>query len=492
MPATSAETSGQPPAWNLSCDCSTCKQLRQQQPLFGEADGYDGAGYDAHGYDRQGYDNNGYDRRGANEDGYDADGNPRYVYAGDLNLEKLWDTFVPVQPSRTLHLFLAYLREITRDPDAIDDVCFCVNCSCPAWKQDTFPARGNHTEPLCENCAGDWACCDRCASLYPDSEITRVLDDDSVCDLCRRAGYSYCNYCEGWYPDDDADEHDHTRYDDCCTSPQLEFTIRNDGCEPLANDTRVTVALPAGTISTEGLKEIQRYLYAQYYGNSLYYDLDCLGDQWQAKGGNYAKRLSAHAYKNYQTKLTPEILSRVGVIARDHSNPVSTTVEVTRDLNQPPDAFYHEDSCWWQTSYGDSRCTLKTNGGFGLRTFKEYDKEYDRVSGRAWVLPLRQDEHGQLNPTFNTLTPDAFVVFNGYGELSGYAAPRILAHMTGWTYRKISFRCEPMYVNAGGYLIAPEEIAQRYANDGLRLSVHPHADLFNREQAEKETTNARA
>jgi len=209
-------------------------------------------------------------------------------------------------------------------------------------------------------------------------------------------------------------------------------------------------------------------------------DLYAIGAQWQARDGNYAKRLSRHAYKAHQLKLTPEVMSQVGTIARDHSTAVSVTIEVSRELNESAGYWYHEDSCWWN-SYSESRCALKTNGGFGLRSFSTGDP-YADVTGRAWVLPLRLNENGYPLPTFDTRTPDAFVVFNGYGDLSGYTPARILAHMAGWTYRKIGFECNPMYVNAGGYLIAPEDIAGRYTDGSLHLSVDQHARLYDDER----------
>jgi hypothetical protein len=55
--------------------------------------------------------------------------------------------------------------------------------------------------------------------------------------------------------------------------------------------------------------------------------------------------------------------------------------------------------------------------------------------------------------------------------------------MAGLTYRKIGFGCGPMYINSGGYLIAPEEIAQRYSEDrSLYLDVSTHASLYDRER----------
>lgn len=460
-------------------------------PLFGDANGYDGEGYDTDGYDRSGYDKDGYDKDGCDKDGRDKDGTPRKnILSSDLDLPGIWQEFAGTQ-----RRFLEHLREITITPDDIDDVTFCWQCGIPNWEEETSAVRGDNNTRVCEACSNDFVECVQCGDLYPESETQETLGEDTVCDGCRENSYQWCEDCNGWYPTDDEAEHTHSSDDNsarCCISPQRKFTLRNDGCEPLANDTRTEITLPAGTISTEGLDAISSYL--RHESNNtrrsdcgratklydLAYDLSPLGDLWQTKTGNYAKRLSSYAYKQYALKLTPEIMSQVGVIAREHSNPVSVTIAATRDLNLSAADFYHDDSCWWQ-SYSYSRCTLKTNGGFGLRSFTARGT----VSGRAWVMPLRQDPRGRLAPTFDTITPDAFIVFNGYGELSGYTAPRLLAHMAGYTYRKVGFDCESMYINAGGYLVAPEDIAQKYASAGVRLNLNKHATLFEDEQAEK-------
>jgi hypothetical protein len=446
-------------------------------PLFGEADGYGGDGYDADGYDRN---------------GYDREGNPGKVDADNLDLAELWDDSPLVGTE-----FLDYLRNITRQPEEIRFVVFCVSCEQPAWQRDTYNARGDVAERLCENCAECWTRCDSCAKRYPDDEVSGTLNDYDVCSSCLSSNYTFCEECDGYYSDRDADEHIHDENEDessgCCTSPQPEFTVRNDGCAPLANDTRATVTLPAGIVSREGLQEISDYLWYKLRDNAsapalaLIDGLDQLGDQCQTREGNYPKRLSRHAYASYGIKLSPEILSHIGNIASAHSTRQSSyAIEVTRDLNMSAGDFYHDGSCWWG-SYSESRCTLKSNGGFGLRTFSSYGQ----VAGRAWVLPLRVKHHelsgDTWTPTFDTVTPDAFMVFNGYGELDGYSAARIVAHMAGWTYRKNKFDCSHMYVNAGGYLVAPENIANGAAN--LNLFVSQHSNLFS---TEKENADVRS
>lgn len=421
--------------------------------------------------------------------------------ADDLDLAELWTEFTHVPArrywtrARKQDDFLAYLREITSPPDAIDDIGFCGNCYSPGWKDDLSTARGDVS--LCEPCWDSWTTCDSCDERYPESSIITLLGGTEVCHSCCDDRCSFCEHCDGYYYDADDEDHSHEEhYTGCCTSPQLKFTVRNDGNEPLANDTRTVVALPSGAISAEGLEEISTYLLYQrpYYDNSMYsslrslaHDLDTLGNQWQTETGNYTKRLSRHAYKTWGIKLTAEAMSQVGCIARDHSQQVDVRIEITRNLNLSSRDFGNDGSCWWG-SYGESRCALKTNGGFALRTFSVHGE----VTGRTWVMPLRQ-RNGHLYATFDALTPDAFVLFNGYGNLNGYTAPRIMSHLAGWTYRKTSFSCNPMYVNSdSGYLVAPEPIIKNY-NGGLDLSVRQHSDLFDNEQAamaakaEKET-----
>jgi hypothetical protein len=416
------------------------------------------------------------------------------VAAGDLDLEGLWTGFThdPFLGSRNAQ-FRQYLETITSEPTAIDDVDFCDGCGIPAWEHALTSVRTYASVHVCDSCRDSWGACSLCDDRYPVSRghFTRTLDAEDVCDQCLAADYSYCEPCEGHYHDNDQANHDHEDEDEdeddgsCCSSPQPAFTLRNNGCALLANDVQATITLAAGAISPEGLKEIQAYLMAKARAQEsallceLAWSLDELGNQWQARTGNFTKRLSSLAYKKYSLKLAPADLSGIGSIARDHSNPVDVTIIVTRDLNRPPGDFYHEGSCWW-TSYRDSRCALKTNGGFGLLTFGSYGD----VSGRAWVLPLQYNAPGKLVPTFETLAPSAFVVFNGYGELEGYAAPRVMAHLAGWTYRKIAFSCDPMYVNPGGsYLIAPEELTARYDGRPLELSVSQHAAWPAGEQA---------
>ncbi|NUS02008.1 MAG: hypothetical protein HOV97_05525 [Nonomuraea sp.] len=383
--------------------------------------------------------------------------------------------------------FLDYLRTLVIDPDEVDDYRQCVDCGDPAHEDDLHGTNSSHGD-VCESCFDDYWFCNDCEQAF--GETTTTLNDTEVCERCRDRNWSWCDQCDGYHRDEDAREHDHGRQG-CCSSPAQVFAIRN-GDETLQNDVRTTVTLPAGIISDEGIGDIANYIRTFAYAvhntdpelhqklYSLSFNLSSLGPEWQTKKGNYTKRLSRLAYQEFGIKVQPEMLSQVGSIARDHSTAIDFDVAVTRDLNMGPEEFAHEESCWWQ-SYAYSRCTLKTNGGFGLRTFSEGYGGYPYVSGRAWVMPLKFGPGG-LTPTFNAMSPDAFVVFNGYGDLSGYVPARMLAHMAGMTYRKITFECRPMYVNNdSGYLIAPEETAADFTDGCLDLELDDHSNLFDYE-----------
>lgn len=410
----------------------------------------------------------------------------RLVDFDDLDLGEIWDAWTTT--SRRYHLiaFRDLVREMLVNPDEADDFMFCDDCQAPGVEDDMCSV---HNGTVCEDCSDQYHWCGDCEELYPDT--TTTLNETEVCERCRSQNWTYCEDCDGYRRDNDGDHYheEEGQGDGCCESPQHRFRIRNDGHDMLANDTRTTVTLPAGIISDEGLGSISKAIRVAAHDTSytdeqiqnfytLSYRLAEIGNQWQAKSGNYTKRLSRLAYKEFGLKITPTLLSEVGNIASAHSTAIDFSVEVTRDLNLSAAHFGHSESCWWQSYYA-SRCTLKSNGGFGIRTFGEQRD----VTGRAWVIPLKRDDNNQLTPTFDTEEPVAFVVFNGYGTLDGYTPARILSHMAGMTYRKVEFTAGDMYINGdAGYLIAPEETASKYTDGCLSFDLAQHSDLVYTER----------
>jgi hypothetical protein len=78
------------------------------------------------------------------------------------------------------------------------------------------------------------------------------------------------------------------------------------------------------------------------------------------------------------------------------------------------------------------------------------------------VQPLRELEGSgetSFGTTHNTENADAYIVYNVYGELDGYTAARLVAYLTGKTYRKVLWVQEPQYVNGNtGYLVASPRV----------------------------------
>ena len=391
--------------------------------------------------------------------------------------------------------FIRQLARKTSEPEKLSNLGWCGRCTYPDVRSSMMQIGGGQS--VCSTCARHYVLCPCCTTMVRTGYLHNTMDfEEPVCQSCFSRYHRYCNTCEDYYHRTNFRDHRHGYGgDSCCESRVTNFRVQNNGDGLLKNDKKVKITLAAGEISTEGLEVIRKAVLRQRrivdtddeYNKwgALSDDLSGLGNQWQTKEGNYSKRLSRFAYKRGGLKVPPELMTQVGNAARDHSIAVDFTIAVTRKLNLSARDFAHPESCWW-TSYSTGRCMLKTNGGFGIRTFNGRD-----VSGRAWVFPLKKRDNGELTPTYETATPDAFVVFNGYGDLTGYAPARIMAHMNGMTYRKVEFNSEPMYVNSGsGYLIGPEELVAPYTDGRLSISMQKHSSLFELEQRQKELVNA--
>lgn len=425
-------------------------------------------------------------------------------YRSEIDLSHMWA--VATEEYRKTHTgwyvrppFDDFARQVRLAvlPEEADDaaIVMCESCEDPQWADEAEETRGGHA---CSSCYEDnYYSCDNCGTGGIHRDDVYFVGDNSVCNNCLNNNYSFCEECDEYYHADYSDEHQHGGCD--CESPAQHFAMRH-GEGTVANDERFAMTLPAGVISEEGMNTIARLVRNVGYDlttknpeiddvyaeRNKWWNLasDVLGmdAQWQTKDGNFTKRLSKLAHKNYALKVTPEMLTQVGNVGRDNSAGADVQVEMTRNLNLSAEDFYHEDSCWWQ-SYSESRCSLKNNGGIGMRTFDE-KFGYERVAGRAWVQPLREDDRGELQPTFDAANADAFMVYNGYGDLSGYVPARIVADMYGMTYRKVGFDMSPQYVNNGtGYLVATEEIAQKHpAGSHVRIYADTHSLLHHNEQ----------
>ena len=338
--------------------------------------------------------------------------------------------------------------------------------------------------------------CDECGR--PTWEWTgRELNDTGpfVCEHWCIDRYYWCDVCERWYhPENENHDHEPEETGSVCEARHLDFTFPALGTErgQVANDERFVLRTAGGVIAQEGLVEMHDYLDRQHgyydprcriFSDHVLYD-ENFSREWVTKEGNFTKRL-AKLYLQKGLKLTPAELSAIGNIARRHcSKDTERAVELTRDLNLSAGDFYHSASCWW-TSESRSRCILKRSGGLALRTFSAGEPKQQpecgrknctqcpmvtvnpgKLTGRAWVLPLAKDTFGTLKPTEDT-DADAYMVFNVYG-LDGWEAARMVAQMTGRSYKRIAFDLRGAYINNGrGYLVAAQQLCDR--TDGLTI-----------------------
>lgn len=371
------------------------------------------------------------------------------------------------------------------------DIEWCGECDIPRFTDDLTYIDSQDVS-FCDSCIDNMSVCDRCEGYT--SDCTTTVSGNEWCQDCADNYASYCEHCDESYDSDECLEHEHL----CdCEPPTLNVNMRN-GSGTISQDERTKIALPGGVIDDEGISRIRDLLRNNGLCGGAFHALADTDRRWQTKEGNYTKRFSRYAYKHDGTKITPEVLTLIGGIAREHSSEGSEwNVEITRDLNLSAEDFGNEDSCWWG-SHHESRCALKNNGGFGLRAFADVERQryvygagtYETytqrnvVQARAWLMPVRMAD-GKFTPTFDAEHCDALLVFNGYIEGSegwGYTPARIVAHMTGWTYRKVGLNSAPMYVNGtNGFLVGPEEIVS--VTDRVHMNMDAHGSLYYHEEA---------
>lgn len=239
------------------------------------------------------------------------------------------------------------------------------------------------------------------------------------------------------------------------------------------------VVTGGGDVTATGVTQIRKMINLKTAHGSTGIDLyeidtDDFDRRWQTHEGNFPKRLAKLLLTERHLKLTEDLMAEIGNIAKQYtSKPGAHRVSLTRNINLPKAEFVNDNSCWW-SDYWYSRCTLKSMGGFGIRLWAQQQKlAYhpntgnvideglkDVAVGRAWMIPLALTLRGTAdNSRFGKWMPDAplpaeaYVVFNGYdgrrsqdrAELLDFA--RIIAQMTGKSYRKIDFYAPSMYIN---------------------------------------------
>ena len=348
----------------------------------------------------------------------------------------------------------------------------CSNCSTPAW--EAAGCYDADAEFVCAACEPHYTRCEGCEDLYRSRAGMTWVGDYLYCGSCRDDRCSFCDQCGDWFHDDDGHRHD----EECgCVAPRPRFRFPANGRGSVGQDERLRVELPAGFIDTEGVDQIVARLWSRLVAQpgplvrheDVARTVVALEQKWQTRRGNFTKRLSKALYERHGIKLAPGVLSEIGNLARQHSSDAATwPLEFTRDLNQPPEAFYNDDSCWWGC-YRASRCALKSWGGLALRSYAEADDPADCPAGRAWVQPLDPG----VRPTHDAAGAHAYLVYNCYGNLEGYAAARLVAYLTSRTYRRIPCSLTGQYVNGNtAYLVADQATCERVDFVDVAYDLH--------------------
>lgn len=390
------------------------------------------------------------------------------------------------------------------------------------------------------DCCREWLSYETCTlcgeATFSTTPIGGYYSETLACNYCRDNDTSFCERCDMRYLDTD-DSHEHPEMcDDECESPLTSFSIALGSAVSEASDTsrlhaneQVSVTITSDeAISPTG----QNLIYSAIvewgcYSNpapweaasgdfwsTIYRAYNDTEHVWKNNSGTYSRRLRSAIYKAIKAELThrgdtehkpftlPEdLLARIGSIGYEHSRPLDLRVAITRDLNGSAYDFAHGDSCWWG-SYSYSRCVLKSNAGFGLRSFSapgettmcacgcgsEVEATNSEVTGRTWVMPMRIEEERSagfgcawLVPTFDD-DPDAYVVFNGYRALSERTGARVMSALTGLDFVGTDFNVDDdtMYVNGGSaYVVARDEVLAQINDGSLQVGnrFDRHADL---------------
>lgn len=388
----------------------------------------------------------------------------------------------------------------------------------------SVPRRTSEAVKVCHRCVSNYyRSCDHCSYWYENQDVNPealiyIHNCGYICPVCRALTAFRSRTCEGCsrnYLASSAHIHPYVQDSEFgfIDDPQgTHFfcincrTPEKSRCKPLhpefrfpalmlpgddktvGSDEIFEIATGGGEVSRTGLVEIHNYIANATRGNSDRglripelanedFDFDV---RWMTREGNMPKRLAKLLLNTYNLKLNENLMSEIGNIAQRYtSKPGTYRLSLTRKVNRPREEFVNGDSCWW-TNYWYSRCSLKSLGGFGLRTWNEMD----RPIGRAWMIPLGvQTRHLSdtlvqvgLVPSPETLPADAYIIFNGYGpnntRLDSMEFGRMVATMTGKSYRKINLSARGrngnyMYINGTtthqdsvgkGILVAAQEV----------------------------------
>jgi len=215
------------------------------------------------------------------------------------------------------------------------------------------------------------------------------------------------------------------------------------------------ITIGGGDVSSSGMRAIYDAIYNKTRGEEAYgvsisrlLEPERFDPSWVTKEGNMPKRIAKILLTDHHLKLTEDLMAELGNIAKAYTTkPSVQRVRLDRVIGHDRHDYINDNSCWW-TDYWYSRCTLKSLGGMAVRC---YNEEGTESTARGWLIPLQFDDYKwQPQPDLGKAT--GYVVFNVYdrsNRLEAMHFGRMIAQMTGKSYKRLGLAVHNMYVNGG-------------------------------------------
>lgn len=221
---------------------------------------------------------------------------------------------------------------------------------------------------------------------------------------------------------------------------------------------RFTLITEKGTISTEGIQAVLRYLRAQdLHGDGwglttpapryLWELPESFEWVWLTAQGAFPKRVARYYYQAQRVKLPDSVKAEVGNLARRYSeSEVSYTFELVNRVDWRAGDFGDSGSCYWGSN-SEARNILHDNAALAIRFYNG-----EQGIGRAWIA---------------TIEDSMYIVFNGYGFPNPtFTIARVFAAWRGLTFKGIGLTSNgtadgTLWIDGGkGYAVgAPDQMA---------------------------------
>lgn len=163
--------------------------------------------------------------------------------------------------------------------------------------------------------------------------------------------------------------------------------------------------------------------------------------------GSLTKRISNYYFKKFKIKISADVMSIIGnKLNKELTSEATVYFDMTNNLERGRDYFYNGSSCWFGSA-SNGRYFLMDFGGGAIRLLSD-EKEGSFPVGRCWFCPI--------------LDGKALVLFNEYGQAGLFSYARMLANISGLSYKRIVLHDtgDLVYLNHydNNYIIGPVDI----------------------------------